>query len=151
MNAGQTSPDSPAKAPSRLASGRLKVLNHNHKSELGHSIEVAGRRPERRKGLLGRADLPEGGGLWIVPCEAVHTFGMRFPIDLVYLDRHMRVKKVRSDVGPWRMSGCLTAHSVLELPAGTVRRSGTKQGDLLELIPTADRPHAEGKTEWQSS
>ena len=48
--------------------------------------------------------------------ESVHTFGMRFPIDLVYVDRKHRVRKVRSGVRPWRMSACLTAHSVIELP-----------------------------------
>ncbi len=76
-----------------------------------------------------------GGGLWIVPCESVHTFFMRFAIDLVYLDRKNKVKKVRSAVGPWRVSACLTAHSVLELPAGTIRDTLTKAGDTLEFTP----------------
>jgi len=74
--------------------------------------------------------------LWIVPCESVHTFFMRFPIDLVYLDRKHRIKKVRSAVGPWRLSACLSAHSILELPAGTIRATQTQPGDSLEFLPS---------------
>jgi hypothetical protein len=58
---------------------------------------------------------------------------MRFPIDLVYLDRRRRVKKVRSAVPPWRLSACLSAHSVIELAAGTIRRTQTIPGDTLEF------------------
>jgi len=65
----------------------------------------------------------------------VHTFFMRFPIDLVYLDRKHLIRKVRSNVGAWRMSACLTAHSVLELPAGTIRATRTERGDTIEIGP----------------
>jgi hypothetical protein len=58
---------------------------------------------------------------------------MRFPIDLVYLDRRRRVKKIRSAVPPWRLSACLSAHSVIELAAGTIRRTQTSEGDNLEF------------------
>jgi hypothetical protein len=58
---------------------------------------------------------------------------MRFPIDLVYLDRKHKIKKVRSAVGAWRMSVCLSAHSILELPAGTIRNTQSQPGDLLEF------------------
>ena len=70
-----------------------------------------------------------------MPCESVHTFGMKFPIDLVYLDRKKKVKKVRSDVPPWRLSACLSAHSVLELASGTIRTTQTRPGDTLEFSP----------------
>jgi uncharacterized membrane protein (UPF0127 family) len=66
-----------------------------------------------------------------VPCESVHTFFMRFPIDLVYLSRDLKVKKVRHAVGPWRLSACLTAHSLIELPAGTLKRTETRKGDRI--------------------
>jgi uncharacterized membrane protein (UPF0127 family) len=105
---------------------------------LANRLEVAGSGATRTKGLLGRDGLNAGGGLWIVPCESVHTFFMRFAIDLVYLDRKNKVKKVRSAVGPWRVSACLTAHSVLELPAGTVRDTLTKAGDTLEFTPAQE-------------
>ena len=58
---------------------------------------------------------------------------MKFPIDLVYLDRRHKVRKVRSAVPPWRLSACLPAHSVLELPAGTALSTGTQKGDQLEF------------------
>lgn len=101
--------------------------------ELGGRIEVADSAARRKKGLLGRKGLAAGEGLWIVPCESVHTFGMQFAIDLVYVDRRMRVLKVRHAVGRSRISICLRAHSVLELPAGTLQRVPVKPGDVLQL------------------
>jgi uncharacterized membrane protein (UPF0127 family) len=114
---------------------RLTVRNLTRQTVLATGLEVADSGPKRNKGLLGRDGLETGGGLWIVPCESVHTFFMRFPIDLVYLDRRNRVRKVRNAVGPWRLSACLTAHSILELPAGVVLSSQTQKGDMLEFSP----------------
>ncbi len=90
---------------------------------------------ERRTGLLHHESLAEGEGLWIAPCEAIHTFGMKFPIDVVFLDRSQRIVKIRQAVPPWRIAVCLRAHSVLELPAGTVRRTATAAGDQLAFEP----------------
>lgn len=114
--------------------GRMSVRNLTRETQIADKLEVAGSGPKRSKGLLGRKGLGEGEGLWIIPCEAVHTFFMRFPIDLIYLDRKHRVKKVRDSVPAWRISGCLSAHSVLELPAGTIRNTRTECGDILELV-----------------
>lgn len=114
---------------------RLRIVNLTRQTDLATAAEVAGHSAARNKGLLGRTGLPEGGGLWIVPCESVHTFFMRFPIDLVYIDRKKIVKKVRSNVGPWKLSACLSAHSIIELPAGTVSRTQTAPGDKLEFTP----------------
>jgi hypothetical protein len=114
---------------------RLQVTNLTRGTVLATRMEVARTGPKRNKGLLGRDGLAPGEGLWIVPCESVHTFFMRFPIDLVYLDREKRVKKVRSDVGSWRLSACFSAHSILELPSGTVRATQTQRGDALEFSP----------------
>src|SRR6476646_2743537 len=121
--------------------GRMQILNLKRKTHLARNAEIAGSGGKRTKGLLGRKGLAPGEGMWIVPCEAVHTFGMQFPIDLVYLDRGLRIKKVQSSVSPWRLSACLSAHSILELPAGTIRQSQSQPGDLLEFSP------AEAKTE----
>ncbi len=112
---------------------RLLVTNPARGTVLATCLEVADSGPKRNKGLLGRDGLAPGEGLWIVPCESVHTFFMRFPIDLVYLDRKNRIKKVRDSVGPWRLSACLSAHSVIELPAGTIRNTQTQAGDVLEF------------------
>lgn len=117
---------------------RMKVSNVTQHNIVAYDVEVAASSARRRKGLLGRDSLTPGEGLWITPCEAVHTFGMHFPIDLVYLDRFKRVKKTRSNVRAGRVSGCLFAHSVLELPAGTVEQTHITPGDRLEfsVLPT---------------
>src|SRR5580698_366800 len=108
---------------------RLRVTNVTRGTVLATALEVADSGPKRNKGLLGRTGLAEGEGLWIVPCESVHTFFMKFPIDLVYLDRKHRIKKVCDSVPAWRLSVCLSAHSILELPAGTIRGTRTERGD----------------------
>ncbi len=111
----------------------LRVSNITRHTVLATRMEVAGTSEKRSKGLLGRQCLLPGEGMWIAPCEAVHTFFMRFSIDLVYLDRKKRVMKTRSAVPPWRLSACLSAYSVLELPAGTIRSTQTTAGDTLEF------------------
>lgn len=102
-------------------------------------MDVADTSAKRRTGLLKHERLAPGEGLWISPCESVHTFFMKFPIDLVYIDRKHKVRKVRSGVPAWRLSACLPAHSVVELPAGTAERSGTRVGDEL-VFDKLDEP-----------
>jgi uncharacterized membrane protein (UPF0127 family) len=121
----------------RDSSARREVRNLRTQSIVACCVEVADRGPVRRRGLLGRQSLGEGEGLWIVPCEAVHTFGMRFAIDLVFLDRRNVVRKVRSSVPPWRLSGCLRARSVLELAAGTLKSISVRPGDTLHFSPAS--------------
>jgi hypothetical protein len=115
---------------------RLKISNLTRQTELALCAEIADHGAARNKGLLGRSSLSAGEGLWIVPCESVHTFFMKFPIDLVYIDRNKKVKKVRGNVPPWRLSACFSAHSIIELPAGTVSNTQTAPGDNLEFSPT---------------
>jgi hypothetical protein len=112
---------------------RLTVANLTRGTVLATCLEVADSGPKRSSGLLGRKTLAPGGGLWIIPCESVHTFFMQFSIDLVYLDRENTVKKIRGNVPPWRLSACLSAHSILELPAGTIGATQTQPGDTLEF------------------
>jgi uncharacterized protein len=111
----------------------LKVLvrNQTRDTVLGDAVDVADTSAKRRVGLLKHERLDRGQGLWINPCESVHTFFMRFPIDLVYIDKNLKVKKVRHAVPAWRMSMCLTARSIIELPAGAAAESGTQAGDQL--------------------
>jgi uncharacterized protein len=117
---------------------RLRISNLTRQAELARSVDVADHGAKRRRGLLGRTVLAQGEGLWIVPCEAVHTFGMQFPIDLVYLDRNKQVKKIKHAVPPGRLSACLTAHSVLELAAGSIRKAQTRPGDKLEFTDASN-------------
>jgi uncharacterized membrane protein (UPF0127 family) len=112
---------------------RILVRNQTRNTVLADSADVADSSAKRRTGLLKHDSLPPGDGLWIVPCESVHTFFMKFPIDLVYLDRKHKVRKVRHRVAPWRLSVCLSAHSILELPAGILESTGTVSGDQLQI------------------
>lgn len=113
----------------------MKVRNVTRNCVLGDLVEVADTSAKRRTGLLKHESLGDGEGLWIVPCEAVHMVGMKFAIDVIYLSRERKVVKTRSRLEPgWTFSMCLTAHSVLELPAGVLDRTGTAKGDQLELI-----------------
>ena len=109
------------------------AYNETRGKHLATSLEVADSAYLRKKGLMGRDSLAMGSGLWIYPCESVHTFAMRFAIDLVYLDRNYVVKKVRSSVPPRRLSACFTARSVIELPAGAVESTGTAAGDQISI------------------
>ena len=116
-----------------MSAALAEFWNETKSVSLGDRIEVAGESKTRNKGLLGRDGLDEGQGLWIVPCEAIHMFFMRFAIDVVYLDKRKRVVKIVPALKPWRLSACLRAHSVLELPAGVASHTGTATGDQLEL------------------
>jgi uncharacterized membrane protein (UPF0127 family) len=112
----------------------MVVRNLTRNTILADALDLADTSEKRRTGLLKHDHLDPGQGLWIVPCESVHSFFMRFAIDLVYLDRNKKVRKVRHRMVPWRLSACLTAHSILELPAGSVAASGTEKGDQLEIV-----------------
>lgn len=111
----------------------IKVYNRTRNAILAERAAVANTSQLRRTGLLKHESLPEGEGLWIVPCEAIHTFGMKFAIDVLFLSKKRVVKKQRRDMAKRRISICLTASSVLELPAGTLEKTGTEKGDQLEF------------------
>ena len=100
---------------------------------MADAAEAANTSQKRRTGLLKHTSLPEGQGLWIVPCEAVHTFGMNFPIDVIFVNRKRVVVKIREHMPKRRISMCLKAHGVLELPAGMAAKTGTQPGDQLEF------------------
>ncbi|MBA3886602.1 MAG: DUF192 domain-containing protein [Acidobacteria bacterium] len=88
----------------------------------------------RRQGLLGRDGLPGGHALVIAPCSLVHTFRMRFPIDILFAGRDGRVLKIRRAVPPSRIAGALRAFAVMELAAGDVAASETTTGDVIEIV-----------------
>lgn len=112
---------------------KFRVLNSTRTTLLGDEIGIASTSAARKTGLLRHSGLKPGQGLWIVPCEGIHTFFMKFAIDVIYLDRKRRVRKVVRELAAWRLSMCLPAHSVLELPAGTIDESETQSGDELEF------------------
>ncbi len=112
---------------------KLLIKNTNRNSVVADNADIADTSQKRRTGLLKHSNLAAGEGLWIVPCEAVHTFGMNFPIDVVYLNKQKKVLKIRDNMKKSRMSLCLRAHSVLELPAGRAAETGIAVGDVLEF------------------
>ena len=95
---------------------------------------VAVRAPARMRGLLGRSSLPPGEGVYLRPCNSVHTFFLRFPFDVVFLDRDLRVVSVAADVRPWRVRMQRGAKAAIELAAGEAARRGVTAGAQLRLI-----------------
>lgn len=112
------------------------AFNQTRQVFLSTDLAIAHTHWSRLRGLLGIAadDFGNGCGLWIRPCRGVHTLAMRFPIDVVYLNRAGTVVHVEHNLQPWRFSPVrLQAASVLELPSHTVARTGTSVGDSIEI------------------
>ena len=110
----------------------MRLVNSTRDVVLADRVERAVAIGQRMRGLLGRSSLAEGDALLIAPCNAVHTFFMKFPIDAVFLDRRGRVVRAVPELRPWRATRFhLAASQVVELPAGTLLRTGTRVGDLL--------------------
>jgi len=116
---------------------RMCVLNRTRERFVATNVSVADSYFRRLVGLLGKTRkwAQSGRGLWIVPSHGIHTIGMLFPIDLIFLDREKNVVHLEEHVRPFRISKVsLKSYSVLELPAHTVFRSGTCVGDQLEFL-----------------
>jgi uncharacterized protein len=112
------------------------VYNKTRETFLATEATIADSYFPRLVGLLGKTKrwAQLGRGLWIVPSRGVHTIGMLFPIDLVFLDKQKQVVHIEEHVRPFRISAVsLKAWSVLELPTHTIFRTGTKIGDKLEI------------------
>jgi uncharacterized membrane protein (UPF0127 family) len=108
----------------------MKAVNMTRFALLGDGVETARTPLERTRGLLGTAKLPRGGGIWIVPCRGIHSCGMRYEFDALFIDgegrvvgMHPRFRRNRLSRIYWRARG------VLELPAGTIDRTATRVGD----------------------
>ena len=113
---------------------------------IASQVAWAGTSAERRRGLLGRDSLAPEEGLYLVPCEWVHTFGMRFPIDIAFLHRDGRVLALHHALKPKRLSKLVfRAEGVLELAAGRLRDTKTCIGDVIILeepcVPDQETPH----------
>ena len=112
---------------------KLRVRNMTKDTVLADRALIADTAQKRNTGLLKHTGLAEGEGLWIVPTEGVHTFGMKFVIDVLFLDKKRKVLKVRANMAKRRIALSLRANSVLELPAGMAAKTRTEVGDQLEL------------------
>ena len=120
------------------------AFNATRSREIASRVLLADTAATRSKGLLGRMSMEPEEGLWIVPCPMIHTFFMKFAaarasdediraIDVIFLDRELKVRRVMEDLKPWRMSPWVfSAHSVLELAGGSLK-GGVQVGDRLEF------------------
>jgi uncharacterized membrane protein (UPF0127 family) len=117
-------------------SAQGQAFNRTRQAYLATALAVADTHWTRLRGLLGlgASDFRNGRGLWIVPCHGVHTLGMGFPIDVVYLNDAMTVVHVQHDLQPWRFAPVrMHAASVLELPCRTAAETGTAVGDKIDI------------------
>ena len=110
----------------------VRARNARTNQLIAGRVRMATSRARRAVGLIGRSGLQEGEALWIAPSRGVHTWGMRFSIDVLALDAAGQVVDLVAVLKPWRMRlprrGCV---GVLELAAGTIRQSGTEMGDAV--------------------
>lgn len=111
------------------------VKNETKGTILAQNISVANNFIKRFSGLMFKENLPPGTGLLIDPCNSIHMFFMRFPLDVVFIDEDQNVVHLIENILPWKCSKIIwKSHSVLELPIGTIRNTFTKIGDKLKLI-----------------
>ncbi len=130
-------------SPLLARSGDFVLRNTRTGAVLADHLELAGDSAHRRRGLLGRDRLDDGHVLVIAPCAAVHTFFMRFAIDVLFVKKSGVVVKCAHRVRPWRIAAALGAYAAIECPAGTLERTQTRAGDLVLIDPApaaADGP-----------
>jgi uncharacterized membrane protein (UPF0127 family) len=110
----------------------LRMVNADRGTEIGARIQLADGWASRLRGLLGHPEPQPGEGLLLVPCRSVHMLGMRYPIDVAFLDNAGRTLSVYPDLQPGaRIAGSRSARYALELRSGTLASTGTSVGDLL--------------------
>lgn len=110
----------------------LKLFNSTKKVNLATHIKPCFDFFARSKGLLGCDHLEDGHGVWIKPCQSIHTFFMRIPIDVLFVDKSLHVVALKKQVPAWRLAGpYFCAHSVFELKAGTISDANVTIGDQL--------------------
>lgn len=113
----------------------MRVVNSSNNMVLGEWIKPANTFFKRFAGLMFRNSLNEGEGLLLRPCSMVHSFFMRIPIDVVFINKENMVEQTIENLKPWRFSAMvLKATVVIELPAGTIKRTNTGIGDHLYLL-----------------
>ena len=121
--------------PARGATGY--AFNRTRTTYLATELMLARTHWTRFRGLMATdaSRFRRGQGLWISPCHGVHTFAMRFPIDVLYLDQERIVIHIEEELKPWRMAAVrVLATSVLELPTGMIRESKTELGDYVDIL-----------------
>jgi hypothetical protein len=116
----------------------VSLINERTREQVATSVEIAATRKSRRRGLLGRRGLDETSAMLLAPCTAVHTVGMRFAIDVVFVDRQGYAVKIVRDLRPWRIALAAGASAVIEMAAGSLRWGQVLPGDRLYLAPATE-------------
>jgi uncharacterized protein len=119
-----------------------QLVNERTGAIVAAVLETAFDSATRRRGLLGREDLAEGRALVLAPCNAVHTWRMRFPIDVLFVARDGRITKIVERLGAWRMAASFSAFATIELRAGALSDRDLTVGDRLALRPVSSRSAA---------
>jgi len=116
---------------------RHQLINRRTGACVADDVQAALDSASRKKGLLGKDQMAPGSALVIAPTGAIHTWFMRFDIDVAFVARDGRVIKLRHRMKPWRIFGALRAFAVVELPAGALSKSGIQTGDFVDVIPAS--------------
>ncbi|HKY20073.1 MAG TPA: DUF192 domain-containing protein [Vicinamibacterales bacterium] len=109
------------------------LINHRHGQIVAARLLTAFDSASRKTGLLKHTSMPEDTGLIIAPCNAIHMFFMRFPIDAAFVAKDGRVLKTVHALKPWRIAAAWGAFAVIELAAGALARTDTRPGDVVAL------------------
>ena len=113
---------------------KIKALDKDKGVIVAEEVKLADTFFKRLKGLLGTKDLPSGKGLLIIPCKQVHTFFMRYHLDLIFLDEDNTIVHIIEDIPPFRISPYIKeSQKVLELKAGTIKQYKLMEGEKLDI------------------
>lgn len=113
----------------------MKIENLTKGTTLVKNCKAANSFLTRFMGLMGKDSLPEESGLILTPCNSIHMFFMKFPLDIVFVDKNNMVVHVIESIRPWKFSKIVSnGHSTIELPVGSIEKSKTTVGDRLQLI-----------------
>lgn len=136
----------PAKPPDGQQGPQMICRNLTKGNVVVSRLIVADTFETRRRGLLGRASIEPGEGMLIIPCHSIHMIGMKFPLDVVFLDKDWRVVGIRTGVKPGTpLVRCGEAESTLELPVGTVEAKRIEKGDTLQILRADEAEAKEGE------
>jgi hypothetical protein len=112
----------------------MRILNQTKNILLANSVILANTPLRRMKGLLGRKEFKQNEAIILQPCNSIHTFFMRFPIDVIFVDKDNKIVKTISQLVPFRLSGIyFNAVMAIELPVGTIQASGSSESDKIAL------------------
>ena len=110
-----------------------KAVNATQNNVVAACVDIADNPWDRFWGLMNKPGVPEGYGLWIVPCSDIHSLFMRFEFDAVFVDKQGKVVKLVEKMKPWGLSLAKGAHAVLELDGGVIAKAGIHLYDEIVL------------------